>query len=70
MNFVQSLTAKTAMPAKEEKSLTAKAAVDAKGTMFDSLQERNAKTTPSMEMATHRARTFPHRSHARRHKAA
>ena len=57
-------------PAKEEKSLTAKAAVDAKGTMFDSLQERNAKTTPSMEMATHRARTFPHRSHARRHKAA
>jgi hypothetical protein len=49
MNVLQSLTAKTAMPAKEEKSLTAKAAVDAKGVMFESPQERNAKTTPSME---------------------
>ena len=30
MNFLPSLTAKAAMPAKEKKSLTAKAAVDAK----------------------------------------
>ena len=30
MNFLRSLTAETAMPAKEKKSLTAKVAVDAK----------------------------------------
>ena len=30
MNFLQSFTAKTAMPAKDKKSLTAKAAADAK----------------------------------------
>ena len=31
MNFLQSLTAEAATPAKEEKSLTAKAVEDAKG---------------------------------------
>ena len=43
----ESLTAKTAMPAKEKKSLTAKAAVDARGTTIGSSsseeREGNAK---------------------------
>jgi len=37
MNFLQSLTAKTATPAKEEKSPTAKDAVGAKGTIVGSI---------------------------------
>ena len=49
MNFLQSLTAKTAMPAKEKKSLTAKAAEDAKETIFKPIPEENAKTSPSLE---------------------
>ena len=36
MNFLQSLTAKAAMPAKEKKSNTAKAAEGAKGTTIES----------------------------------
>ena len=39
------------MPAKEEKSLTAKAAKDVKETIFEPTPEKNAKTSPSMEMA-------------------
>ena len=49
MNFLQSLTAKAAMPAKEEKSLTAKAAEHAKGPISEPTSEENAKTSPSME---------------------
>ena len=49
MNFLQSLTAKAAMPAKEEKSLTAKAAEDTKETIFEPTPEENAKTSPSLE---------------------
>ena len=49
MNLLQSLTAKAAMPAKEQKSLTAKAAEDTKETIFEPTTEENAKTSPSME---------------------
>ena len=46
MNLLQSLTAKSAMTAKEKKSLTAK---DARGTIARSIPRKNAKTTLSME---------------------
>jgi len=46
MHFLRSLTAKAARPAKEKKSLTAKAAVDAKCKLLELTPRENAKTTP------------------------
>ena len=49
MSLLQSLTAKPAMAAEEEKSSTAEGAMDANEAIIEPNSKENAKTTPSME---------------------
>jgi len=48
MDFLQSLTAKAAMPAKEKKSITAKTAEGAKGTTIESTPRAEREATTSL----------------------
>jgi len=56
MHFLRSLTAKAARPAKEKKSLTAKAAVDAKCKLLELTPTRKREDNAKYGMATERVR--------------